>query len=124
MSQSTGAMNATVAIIAAALLGAAGVAAAAAGTHGEALHMNALALIALTHAPALMAIALLAPANRAFSAALLFIGVGAGVFCVDMAMRQFTGRGLLAYASPVAGFVMIVGWLSAGLGAILAQRRA
>lgn len=115
--------TAFVGTLAAAILGAAGVAAAAASYHaGDAL-LAPLSLIALTHAPTLLILSLAAPATRSFAIALLFIGVGAFVFCADLALKQYVGQGFFTYVSPIAGILMIVGWLVAALGAILVARR-
>jgi len=115
--------TAFVGTLAAAILGAAGVAAAAASYHaGDAL-MAPLALIALSHAPTLLILSLAAPATRSFAVALLFIGVGAFVFCTDLALRQYVGGGFGTFVSPIAGILMVAGWLVAGLGALLIARR-
>lgn len=115
--------TAFVGTLAAAILGAAGVAAAAASYHAGAALLEPLSLIALSHAPALLVLSLAAPATRSFAIALLFIGVGAFVFCADLALRQYFGQGFFTYVSPIAGILMILGWLVAGLGAILVARR-
>jgi uncharacterized membrane protein YgdD (TMEM256/DUF423 family) len=102
---------ARIAIIVAGILGAAGVIAAAGASHaGDARILGNLALIALTQAPAILALGLYAPATLLVRVATACIGAGALVFCGDLAMRHFTGAVLLPMSAPIGGSAMILGW--------------
>ena len=107
----------------AAVLGAAGVAAAAGSTHtGDQALLGPLALIALAHAPALIALAAYAPPFRLMRSAMVVIAVGAFLFCADLAMRHVTGASLFPYAAPIGGTALIVGWLILAASAVAGRR--
>ena len=107
----------------AALLGAAGVAAAAGAAHsGDQALLGPLALVALSHAPALLALGAYARPFRLMPCAIVTIVVGAIVFCADLAMRHFTGAPLFPRAAPIGGTVLIVGWLILTVSAIVGRR--
>lgn len=108
-------------LIVASLLGASGVAAAAASSHAGADLFGPYALNALTHAPALLALGLLAT-SRALHLAAMTLAAGAVLFCADLAMRHFTGNGLFPYSAPLGGFLMIAGWLLITIEAVAARR--
>lgn len=111
------------AIAVAGILGAVGVAAAAAASHeGGDPFLTPLALIALTQAPAVLALGLYA-GGRTFRLAAAVIGLGALVFCADLAMRHFTGNRLFPMSAPIGGTAMIAGWLIVVLAAVVARRR-
>ena len=105
------------------LLGAAGVGAAAAATHGgdQAL-MGPLSLVALSHAPVLVALALFA-GTRLLSLAALLLAAGAILFSADLAMRHFTGNAIVAMAAPAGGVIMILGWLTLAVAGLAGWRR-
>lgn len=101
-----------VAVVAAAILGAAGVVAAAGATHsGDQALLGPLSLVALTHAPAILALALAAPATRLFRLTILVLALGALLFVADLACRHFTGHALFSMAAPIGGSALILGWL-------------
>jgi len=107
----------------AAVLGAAGVAAAAGATHtGDQPLLGPLALIALTHAPALIALAAYAPPFRLMRSAMVVIAFGAVLFSADLAMRHFTGVSLFPYAAPIGGTTLIVGWLILAVSAVVGRQ--
>jgi uncharacterized membrane protein YgdD (TMEM256/DUF423 family) len=98
-------------IAAAGILGATGIMAAAAASHaGDERILGALALIALTHAPALLAIGLLAARQTLIRIATTLIGLGALIFCADLAVRHFTAIALFPMSAPIGGSAMILGW--------------
>jgi uncharacterized membrane protein YgdD (TMEM256/DUF423 family) len=100
-----------IAIIAAGVLGATGVVAAAAASHtGDERILGNLALIALTQAPAILALGLYAPASLLTRIATTCIGAGALLFSADLAMRHFTGTALFPMSAPIGGSAMILGW--------------
>lgn len=99
------------AIAVAGILGAAGVIAAAGASHaGDARVLGALALIALTQAPALLALGLLATTQFVVRIATTLVGLGALVFCADLAARHFTAAALFPMSAPIGGSAMILGW--------------
>ena len=106
------------------LLGAAGVGAAAAATHGgdQAL-MGPLSLVALSHAPVLVALALFAGNARLISLAAALLAAGAILFSADLAMRHFTGHAIVAMAAPTGGVIMILGWLTLAVAGLTGWRR-
>ena len=105
------------------LLGAAGVAAAAAASHaGDDRILGALSLIALTQAPAVLALALFGGRGICLRIATGLIGLGALVFCLDLAARHFLGHRLLPMSAPIGGTAMIAGWLTLVVAAILTRR--
>jgi len=100
-------------VVLAGVLGAVGVVAAAGASHaGDERILGALSLVALTHAPTVLALALFGAAGRLAQAALLFIGLGALLFCADLGFRHFAGGALFAMLAPIGGTAMIVGWLA------------
>ena len=100
------------AIAVAGILGAAGVAAAAGATHtGDQAILGPLALIALTQAPAVLALGLFAGSGRIVRPATALIGLGALFFSADLAARHFTGSGLFPLSAPLGGGAMIAGWV-------------
>ncbi len=100
------------AIMAAGILGAVGViAAAGASPSGDQALLGPLSLIALTQAPAILALALYAAGTRAVRASAGLISIGALLFCADLAVRHFTGHTLIPLAAPVGGSVLILGWV-------------
>ena len=110
-------------VVIAALLGAAGVAAAAAATHtGDQALLGPLALIALTHAPALIALAAFQAPYRFMPHATVVIAFGALLFSIDLAVRHFTGAALFPHAAPIGGTMLIVGWLMLAVSAAIGRR--
>ena len=112
----------SIALIVAGLLGASGVAAAAASSHAGADLLGPYALIALTHAPALLALGLFAQA-RILSVAMLILALGAIVFSADLATRHFAGHGLFPMAAPIGGMLLIAGWLAVALAGLATPRK-
>jgi uncharacterized membrane protein YgdD (TMEM256/DUF423 family) len=110
------------AIVIAGLLGAAGIAAAAGATHtGDTRLLGALALVALTQAPAILALTLLGR-SIVFRIATAGIALGAVVFSADIAMRHFTGSGLFPMSAPLGGILMIAGWLAVAVAGAMSRR--
>lgn len=105
------------------LLGASGVAAAAGAEHaGNERVLGALALVALSHAPALLALGL-AGMRGAMRLAAAVLAVGATGFCADLAVRHLTAHALLPMLAPASGIMMMLGWAGLGLAAALSPRR-
>jgi len=111
------------AIIIAGVLGATGVAAAAGATHlGDDHILGSLSQIALTQAPAVLALGLMGGTSLLTRAATALIGLGALVFSADLAAIHFQGASPLPMAAPVGGSAMILGWLMLIPVAVLYRR--
>jgi uncharacterized membrane protein YgdD (TMEM256/DUF423 family) len=94
------------------ILGAIGIAAAAGASHAaDAPLLGALALIALSQAPAVLALALFANNRRMLMASTALIAFGAVLFAADLAARHFLGSPLFPMSAPLGGLAMIAGWL-------------
>ncbi|WP_061932086.1 DUF423 domain-containing protein [Aureimonas sp. AU22] len=120
-------MTARILVAAAGLFGAAGTAGAAFAAHGgaDANLVAIAAAIAFVHAPALLALGL-APGGtlraRFLPGGLMFLGTV--LFSGDLAMRAVAGSRLFANAAPIGGTVLIAGWLSLVVLALLPRRPA
>jgi uncharacterized membrane protein YgdD (TMEM256/DUF423 family) len=105
------------------LLGAAGVGAAALASHGG--YGDSLRIasdFALIHAALAMALLMRSPTRLTATAAGLVL-LGALLFCGDLTMRALATRALFPMAAPTGGFLMIAGWLTAGLATFLDVKR-
>jgi uncharacterized membrane protein YgdD (TMEM256/DUF423 family) len=104
------------------LMGAAGVILAAAASHGaEARLLANASMMCLAHAPVIVGLVALEDRMRlALTAAALLI-VGTSIFSGDLLLRSL-GLPVIAYSAPAGGLVMIVGWLSVCVGAVLSLR--
>lgn len=111
-----------VALVSSGLLGATGVGAAAASSHADAELLGPYALIALTHAPALLALGMFAR-TRLHAASAVALAVGSLLFCADIGMRHFMGTGLFPYSAPLGGIVMMVGWALVAVSGLFSTRR-
>tara|TARA_R100000365_G_C2741098_1_gene69801 strand:- start:824 stop:1177 length:354 start_codon:yes stop_codon:yes gene_type:complete len=103
------------------LLGASGVAAAAASSHAGAALLGPYSLIALSHAPAILALAL-ARLPRIFNWALIALMAGAGLFCTDLALRYLAGGSPLPLLAPAGGMALILGWLLLIIAGLFGRR--
>ena len=100
------------AIAIAEILGAVGVTAAAGSTHlGDTHILGPLSLIALTQAPAVLVLALLAGRHWSTRLATALIGLGALVFVADLAAIHFWSASPLPIMAPIGGSAMILGWV-------------
>ena len=106
------------------LLGLGGVAAAAAGAHatGDPRLGGSVALVCLTHAPALLALALHGRRGVLTNLVALALFVGATLFSVDIALRVFDHGRLFAMAAPIGGMIMMTGWAVLILSAFAPRR--
>lgn len=110
---------ARVVLAAAGALGAIGVMAAAAASHGgDARNLGAISAIALSHGPALLALAL-AGRGRVLEIAAALLAVGTAIFIGDLGMREWLGHGLFPGAAPLGGVGMIGGWLAIVVAALV-----
>ena len=105
------------------ILGAVGVTAAAGTTHlGDTHILGPLSLIALTQAPAVLVLALLAGRHWSTRIATILIGGGALVFVADLAAIHFWTASPLPFMAPIGGSAMILGWLALIPAAFLGRR--
>ena len=111
------------------LFGASGVAAAAGAAHlagGD--RLNAVALILLAHAAALLGLVSRARPGEAgarlWLAASVIVTVGAALFSADVALLTLRGARLFPMAAPTGGTLLIIGWLVASIAGISGLFRA
>ena len=109
------------------LMGAAGVALAAASAHGaDASRLATASAMLLFHATAILATtALLARGllhgGIGLTATCGFV-IGAALFAGDLTLRQYAGHALFPMAAPTGGTVMILGWLTVSVAAMVARK--
>lgn len=107
----------------AALLGAAGIGLLALAAHGKWPTIDYAAIMALAHAPALLALAaarragLLHPALGLTAAVLLVLAVA--LFSGDVTLNALTGGHLFPMAAPTGGSLAIGAWLLLAVAALL-----
>lgn len=105
------------------ILGGGGVAAAAAASHsGDDRILGAVALIALTHAAALVAFALSSPSGRLLRAGALLIAAGACLFSGDLAARQLLDIAPLPMSAPAGATVIVAGWLLVTIAGLIGRQ--
>jgi uncharacterized membrane protein YgdD (TMEM256/DUF423 family) len=110
-------------IFLAGILGAAGVAAAAGSSHSDDTRvLGALALIALSHAPALLTFGLASVEGRVLRIGAIVIAFGACLFSADLAARHFLGSALFPMSAPFGGTAIIAGWLIVAVGGLLHRK--
>lgn len=109
-------------VVVAGLLGAVGVAAAAATSHGESRNLGAIAQIALSHGPALLALALFGRGKALLISAGL-LAAGTLLFVGDLLVREWMGQGIFPGAAPLGGGAMVMAWLGIALCGALALPR-
>ncbi|MGH7003686.1 MAG: DUF423 domain-containing protein [Alphaproteobacteria bacterium] len=102
------------------LFGAAGIAAYASAAHGDSGHMATIAPILLSHAPAFLALSILAKASRAAYGGGLVLVLGLLFFIGDLVSRDLTGDRLFAFAAPLGGSLLILGWIAIAATAVRA----
>lgn len=110
-----------------ALAGLAGVALSAAAAHVTGpSSLDTAARFLLVHAPALLALALLAATGLVHPwlgrGAGLALVVGLVLFCGDLSLRALRGAALFPMAAPAGGIVLMLGWALAALAAALPAR--
>jgi uncharacterized membrane protein YgdD (TMEM256/DUF423 family) len=93
------------------LFGAAGIAAYAAAAHSAEGHVATIAPILFIHAPAFLALSILAKISRAASSGGLVLILGLVLFIGDLLSRDYAGDRLFAFAAPLGGSLLILGWL-------------
>ncbi|MBZ9655015.1 DUF423 domain-containing protein [Phyllobacterium lublinensis] len=93
------------------LFGAAGIAAYAAAAHSTDGHMTTIAPILFIHSPAFLALSVLSRINRAACFGGLVLLLGLLFFIGDLVSRDYAGDRLFAFAAPLGGTLLILGWL-------------
>lgn len=105
------------------LMGVAGVAAAAAASHGaDPRLLGGASAMCLAHAPALIALTAAWDRLRLVSASALLLALGTALFAGDLTTRHFAGHGLFPMSAPTGGVLMMMGWLTLAVGALLPQK--
>lgn len=103
-------------------LGAVGVITAAGGSHSDDDRvLNAVALIALTQAAAVLAFGLMPPTGWLLRAGAIAIGVGACLFSGTLAIRQVFDV-VLPMSAPLGGGATVVGWLLVTIAGLTGRR--
>lgn len=93
-------------------LGSGGIAAAAASSHFvDDRVLGAVALIALTHAPAALAFGLVSPTSPLLRTGAISIAAGACLFSGILAARQLLGWTLMPGLAPASAIAAVAGWL-------------
>ena len=105
-------------ILLAGLAGAAGVALAARDAHpGEVIissetdFLKTASTILMIHAAALLAIGVANAGGRILAAGGAVLALGLILFCGELTLHALTGEGAFAYAAPIGGVLLILGWL-------------
>jgi uncharacterized membrane protein YgdD (TMEM256/DUF423 family) len=110
-------------IIAAGLMGAAGVVLAALSAHqaDDVSRLAAASSMLLFHASAVIGTVVVAERGlvQPYTGTLAALGfvIGAALFSVDLALRQYAGHSLFPMAAPSGGTLLIVSWLTLALAA-------
>jgi uncharacterized membrane protein YgdD (TMEM256/DUF423 family) len=108
------------------LFGACGVGLAAAASHMTGPSLAPAAQMLLVHATALLAVGLhggfAGTSGRILAIGGLVLAVGTLLFSGQLALRSFTGHGLLTSAAPTGGMLMIAGWLTLAVAGLVARR--
>jgi len=107
-------------VVAAGLIGAGGIMAAAGAAHGGGGNLQPIAMVCLAHGPALLALGL-AARGRLFALAGLLLVLGTAVFSADLLSRQANGSALVPMLAPVGGLLMIAGWITIIVAALLSS---
>lgn len=107
--------------VAGALCGAAGVALSAAASHGGSGNVATAANFLLFHAPALIALSLVAR-GRVLHVGAAVLLVAVLLFSGDLLARDYLGQRLFPFAAPIGGTGMILGWLLVAIGALFARK--
>ena len=107
----------------AAIMGADGVILAALSAHqGHAGGLEAASSMLLFHAPAVLALVMLAERGVVHAKIGLAAGFGfvvaSALFAGDLTLRQFAGHRLFPFAAPTGGTLLIVSWLTLLVAAV------
>lgn len=106
------------------IMGAAGIALAAAGAHMGGENLTSAAVFLLIHAAAVAGLSASGAAMRGLGIAASLLALGAILFSGDLAARVFWGERLFPMAAPAGGIIMIAGWLSLTVFALVSRFKA
>jgi uncharacterized membrane protein YgdD (TMEM256/DUF423 family) len=109
-------------VVLAGIFGAAGVALSAAAAHQELPGLSTSGTFLLFHAPALLALSLMA-GNRVMIIAAWALALGVALFCGDLAARAYLETRLFPMAAPAGGVLMIAGWLGVAASGLAGARK-
>src|SRR5262249_5704073 len=109
------------------VMGAAGVALMAASAHSApAAGLDSAGYLLLFHAASVIAMLAVLGQGLAWRplaiAGIIGLIAGAGLFASDVAMRAYFRHRLFPMAAPIGGIVLIVGWLTIALSALMGAR--
>jgi uncharacterized membrane protein YgdD (TMEM256/DUF423 family) len=105
-------------VVLAGVFGAAGVTLSAVAAHNALPGLATAANFLLFHAPALLALSILAT-NRFTTTAAWLLASGVLLFSGDLIARAYLGSGLFPYAAPTGGLSMIAGWLGIAVAGLV-----
>jgi uncharacterized membrane protein YgdD (TMEM256/DUF423 family) len=108
-------------VMVAGLCGAAGVALSAVAAHAGGGNVGTAADFLLLHAPAFLAVGLLA-AGRWLDVAAAVLFLGLFLFAGDLLSRDYLGTRLFPGAAPAGGVLMIAGWIGIAVSGLLPSR--
>ena len=103
------------------LVGAAGVAVSAAASHGADANLTIAGTFLLIHAPAFIGLAALAR-SRVLTVAALVLAVGLLLFAGDLMVRAWAGHAMFAFAAPLGGGALILGWVGVAIAGLWPRR--
>lgn len=110
-------------LIFAGALGSGGVIAAAAGSHsGDSRVLGAVALVALTQAPAVLAFGLISPTGWLLRIGAIAVGAGACLFSGVLAARQILDIVILPMSAPLGAVTTVVGWILVAIAGLAGRR--
>ena len=108
------------------LFGAAGVVLLALASHGSWPSINYAAIMVITHAAALLALAAALAAGllhrRLACLAAAVLAAAVVLFAGDVTLHAITGQRLFPMAAPTGGSLAIAAWLGLALAAVLPRR--
>lgn len=111
------------ALVAAGIFGAGGVGAAASASHsGDERAFGAVALIALTHAGAFLALGLSSANTELLRAGALVIAAGVCLFSLDLSARQLFDQALFPMSAAAGGSAIIAGWALVAISGVVGRR--
>ena len=94
----------------------------AAASHGGSTNVATAANFLLFHAPALLALSLVAAGGRILHIGAAVLLVAVLLFSGDLLARDYLGQRLFPFAAPIGGTGMILGWLMLAAGALFARQ--
>jgi uncharacterized membrane protein YgdD (TMEM256/DUF423 family) len=114
-------------LVIASLMGLAGTVLLAMAAHGGGSSLQTAGQFLLFHAPVIMGVTAirrldLMPMRWGANAITVLI-LGVVLFCGDIALRSFKGVSLFAYAAPIGGGLIMLGWVGLAVCALIAKSK-